>query len=98
MIYYFLLTGSDINVNYTPIDILSSTSGYTITGTSSNLMASSPPGTSVHYSTILMDANAASLLQVADHTKLITNQNRDTADSKEAENSSSYMIMSPQGK
>ena len=45
-----------------------------------------------------MDANAASLLQVADHTKLITNQNRDTADSKEAENSSSYMIMSPQGK
>jgi len=102
--------GTDINVNYTPIDILPSTSGYTITGTSSNLIASSPPGTSVHYSTILMDATqAASLLQTADNapgglpgggnlgSKLLDSNQIDASSASKEENSSSYMIMSPQG-
>ena len=101
--------GTDINVNYTPIAILPSTSGFTNTGNiSSNIMASSPPGTSVHYSTILMDANAASLLQAADPTDrhgtgnnlLCSKSNSDQIDttpSSKDENSSSYMIMSPQG-
>ena len=41
----------DINVNYTPIDIIPSSAGMT-TGTAS-IMASSPPGNATHYSTIL---------------------------------------------
>lgn len=53
-----LANEQDINVNYTPIDILPSSSSFSNTGTNNSgaLMASSPPGTSVHYSTILMDS------------------------------------------
>jgi len=41
----------DINVNYTPIDIIPSSAG--ITAGTTSIMASSPPGNATHYSTIL---------------------------------------------
>ena len=90
---------TDINVNYTPIDILPSTSGFTITGTPSSLIASSPPGTSVHYSTILMD-EAAVAAAVANPGGCVTSplevatSDHPTSASKD---DNAYMIMSPHG-
>ena len=49
----------DINVNYTPIDIIPSLAGMT-TGTDSAILASSPPGNATHYSTILTGGSTAS--------------------------------------
>jgi len=51
----------DINVNYTPIDIIPSLAGMT-TGTDSAILASSPPGNATHYSTILTGASLSAVI------------------------------------
>lgn len=91
----------DSNVNYTPIDILpsSTAAGYTIadTGTNSNMiLASSPPGTSTHYSTILMDATqAVALSGVSALSSTSVTSTMASASNLSLKDENSYVIMSP---
>lgn len=84
--------GQDINVNYTPIDIIPSTSEK-ITGTTNaqSLLASSPVGTSVHYSTILMDSEAATSAAASSVAATASAMSATAA----LKDENSYMIMSP---